>query len=56
LGQKVNPLGFRLGTIQKHRSIWFSQFNTYPELIKEDTAIRTFFEKKVAMPEFQKLK
>jgi len=46
LGQKVNPLGFRLGTIQKHRSIWFSQFNTYPELIKEDTAIRTFFEKK----------
>jgi small subunit ribosomal protein S3 len=46
LGQKVNPLGFRLATVQKHRSIWFTSFENYPELIKEDTNIRTFFEKK----------
>lgn len=46
MGQKVNPLGFRLVTVQKHRSIWFTSFENYPELIEEDTNIRTFFEKK----------
>jgi small subunit ribosomal protein S3 len=46
LGQKVHPLGFRLVTTQKHRSIWFAGFESYPELISEDTAIRTFLETK----------
>jgi small subunit ribosomal protein S3 len=46
LGQKVHPLGFRLVTTQKHRSIWFAEFDKYPELICEDTSIRTFLEKK----------
>lgn len=46
MGQKVNPLGFRLVTVQKHRSIWFNSFENYPELIEEDTNIRIFFEKK----------
>jgi len=46
LGQKVHPLGFRLVTTQKHRSVWFSEFDNYPELLCEDTAIRTFFERK----------
>ena len=46
MGQKVNPLGFRLVTVQKHRSVWFTSFENYPELIEEDTNIRTFFEKK----------
>ena len=46
MGQKVHPLGFRLVTTQKHRSIWFTKFKNYPELINEDTAIRTFLERK----------
>ena len=46
MGQKVHPLGFRLVTTQKHRSVWFSEFDNYPELLCEDTAIRTFFERK----------
>jgi small subunit ribosomal protein S3 len=46
LGQKIHPLGFRLTTTQKHRSIWFSKFDNYPELIAEDAAIRTFFDQR----------
>ena len=46
MGQKTHPLGFRLATIQKHRSTWFSQFNKYPELLEEDYKIREFFEEK----------
>jgi small subunit ribosomal protein S3 len=25
MGQKINPLGFRLGVTQKHHSYWFAQ-------------------------------
>ena len=46
MGQKTHPLGFRLVTIQKHRSTWVSQFNKYPELLEEDFKIRQFFEQK----------
>lgn len=46
MGQKIHPLGFRLTTTQKHRSIWFSKFDNYPELIAEDAAIRTFFDQR----------
>jgi small subunit ribosomal protein S3 len=46
LGQKIHPLGFRLTTTQKHRSIWFSKFDNYPELIAEDAAIRTFLDQR----------
>ena len=46
MGQKVHPLGFRLVSTQKHRSIWFEKFKNYPQLILEDFLIRNFFETK----------
>jgi small subunit ribosomal protein S3 len=46
LGQKVHPLGFRLVTTQKHRSMWFAKFENYRELIAEDYNIRNFLEEK----------
>jgi small subunit ribosomal protein S3 len=46
LGQKVHPLGFRLVTTQRHRSVWFADFQNYPKLIEEDTAIRACLDKK----------
>lgn len=42
MGQKIHPLGLRLGITQKHRSIWFSKFNNYPYLILEDKNIRSY--------------
>nr|YP_009863262.1 ribosomal protein S3 [Bougainvillea peruviana]QKD77316.1 ribosomal protein S3 [Bougainvillea peruviana]QTK22054.1 ribosomal protein S3 [Bougainvillea spectabilis x Bougainvillea glabra] len=40
MGQKINPLGFRLGTTQDHYSLWFAQPKNYPEGLQEDQKIR----------------
>nr|YP_009571725.1 ribosomal protein S3 [Portulaca grandiflora]QBC69301.1 ribosomal protein S3 [Portulaca grandiflora]UOX27421.1 ribosomal protein S3 [Portulaca grandiflora] len=40
MGQKINPLGFRLGTTQDHYSIWFAQPKNYSERLQEDQKIR----------------
>ena len=42
MGQKINPLGFRLGTTQGHHSLWFSQPKNYSESLQEDQKIRNF--------------
>nr|YP_009490905.1 ribosomal protein S3 [Diphylleia grayi]AWH99092.1 ribosomal protein S3 [Diphylleia grayi] len=40
MGQKINPLGFRLGTTQSHHSLWFSQPKNYSEGLQEDKKIQ----------------
>nr|ATL59993.1 ribosomal protein S3 [Ixora parviflora] len=40
MGQKINPLGFRLGTTQGHHSLWFAQPKNYSEGLQEDQKIR----------------
>ncbi|MBW4486600.1 MAG: 30S ribosomal protein S3 [Trichocoleus desertorum ATA4-8-CV12] len=45
MGQKIHPVGFRLGTTQEHRSRWFAEPNRYPELLQEDYKIRQFVQK-----------
>nr|YP_010177096.1 ribosomal protein S3 [Wikstroemia dolichantha]QSQ86781.1 ribosomal protein S3 [Wikstroemia dolichantha] len=42
MGQKINPLGFRLGTTQSHHSLWFAQPKNYSEGLQEDKKIRDF--------------
>ena len=46
MGQKVNPIGFRLGGIKTWRSEWFSEKN-YSELLHEDLKIRKFLKEKL---------
>ena len=40
MGQKINPLGFRLGATQGHYSLWFAQPKSYSKDIQEDQKIR----------------
>ena len=42
MGQKVHPLGFRLNTTQRHNSVWYTAFNSYPILLEQDAQIRNF--------------
>nr|QWX89972.1 ribosomal protein S3 [Aeginetia indica]WRW10976.1 ribosomal protein S3 [Aeginetia indica] len=42
MGQKINPLGFRLGTTQSHHSLWFAQPKNYSEGLQEDQKIRNY--------------
>ncbi len=46
MGQKVNPIGFRLGGIKTWRSLWFAE-KGYSELLHEDIRIRKFLKKKL---------
>ncbi len=48
MGQKIHPTGFRLGIVQEHRSRWYADGNRYPELLREDFAIRTYVEKNLS--------
>lgn len=45
MGQKIHPIGFRLGITQEHRSRWYADAKRYPELLQEDHKIRQFVEK-----------
>lgn len=45
MGQKIHPVGFRLGITQEHRSRWFADSSRYPKLLQEDHTIRHFIEK-----------
>nr|YP_010710411.1 ribosomal protein S3 [Arisaema prazeri]WCS92168.1 ribosomal protein S3 [Arisaema prazeri] len=40
MGQKINPLGFRLGTTQNHHSFWFAQPKSFSMGLQEDEKIR----------------
>jgi ribosomal protein S3 len=42
MGQKVHPLGFRVGITKKHQSQWFARFNKYKysQSLLEDRVIR----------------
>ena len=45
MGQKVNPLGFRIGVIEEWRSRWYANKKEFSELVLEDHKIRTFVKK-----------
>nr|YP_009053954.1 ribosomal protein S3 [Hanabusaya asiatica]AHY94410.1 ribosomal protein S3 [Hanabusaya asiatica] len=42
MGQKINPLGFRLGTTQSHHSLWFAEPKNYSKELQEDEKIRYY--------------
>ena len=48
MGQKINPIGFRLGITQDHRSRWFADAKRYPELLQEDDKIRKYIDKNLS--------
>ena len=47
MGQKVNPIGLRLGINRNWESRWFPNFKTAPESLGEDHKIRTFLKKEL---------
>jgi len=46
LGQKVNPIGFRLGVIKTWDSKWFAKAD-YAKLLHEDLKLRNFLKKRL---------
>lgn len=48
MGQKIHPIGFRLGVTQEHRSRWYADARHYPDILKEDYKIRQYVEKNLS--------
>ena len=46
MGQKVNPIGLRLGINKDWQSTWYSNKQDFAKFIKEDHDIREYFKKK----------
>lgn len=49
MGQKVNPIGFRLETVKNSpewQSSWYADKKKYPQLLLEDKKIRDYLQKK----------
>jgi len=49
MGQKVNPLSFRLGNLFTWSSRWFADKNTYYKYVHEDKKIRDFIQERLKM-------
>jgi len=48
LGQKINPILYRVGVNRDTESIWFAQGNTYVDFLQEDIKIRSYVHKRLA--------
>lgn len=47
MGQKVNPIGFRVGVIRTWDSRWFAKGKNYVENLREDHKLRDYIKKKL---------
>lgn len=45
MGQKVNPIGFRVGVIRGWDSVWYEEKKNYAKYLHEDLKIKKFIEK-----------
>jgi len=45
MGQKVHPIGIRLGIVKDWSSTWYADTKTFPEYVRQDYALRTFIKK-----------
>ncbi|HNX38333.1 MAG TPA: 30S ribosomal protein S3 [Candidatus Cloacimonadota bacterium] len=47
MGQKINPILYRVGVNKDTESIWFAQGNTYVDFLQEDIKIRSYIHKRL---------
>lgn len=55
MGQKVHPIGFRLGINLDWSARWFAPGNKYGDRVLEDLEIRNFFERQLDKAEIAKI-
>ena len=45
MGQKVHPIGIRLGIVKDHNSVWYADSKNYAKQLITDLAVREYIEK-----------
>ena len=55
MGHKINPLGFRIGITEPHRSVWFARAGSYADLVAEDYKIRGYLKAQFKQAALEKI-
>lgn len=55
MGQKINPIGFRLGINRTWDSRWFAEGREYGQLLQEDLTIRKYLKKELKQSGISKI-
>jgi len=56
LGQKINPILYRVGVNKETESIWFAQGTSYVDFLQEDIRIRNYIQKRLAQKMISRVK
>ncbi len=48
MGQKVHPIGIRLGIVKDHNSVWYADSKTFADKLVNDLEVRRYVEEKLA--------
>jgi small subunit ribosomal protein S3 len=48
MGQKINPIGFRLSVLRNWTSRWYANTKHFPAMLNEDIKVRDFLKKKLS--------
>ena len=55
MGHKINPLGFRVGITEPHRSNWYAKGKKYSQMVLQDHKIRTFLKERFISAAVEKI-
>ena len=55
MGQKVNPISFRIGFNKEWSSQWYASKKDFGDLLLEDDKLRTYIKKKFYHPGISKI-
>jgi len=47
MGQKVHPIGIRLGIVKQHTSVWYAEGRTYADYLFTDLKVREYVQNKL---------
>ena len=55
MGQKVNPIGFRLGIIKKQNATWYAKGKDFQKNLVQDLKVREYFKKRLKNSSISKI-
>lgn len=56
MGQKVHPIGIRLGIVKEHNSLWYASPKNYPKYLVTDLQVRDFLFKRLKAASVSRVK
>lgn len=55
MGHKVHPIGYRLGVIKEHNSVWYAEKGNYSKNLLNDIKVREFLDKRLERASVSKI-